>query len=132
MTVIRVGTDILEIRRIASVLERHGDRFVCRILSPPEVLEYSQHSQPVRFLAKRFAAKEAIGKALGTGIGQGVSWQDIQLEHDKLGAPLVKLSNRAREVAKAAYGTNMLISLSDEKEYVLAFACLVSGEIDSL
>ena len=82
---ISIGTDILKVERIDDVLSRLGERFVKRILTEEEQREYRASGQPGRLLAKRFAAKEAIAKALGTGIGRGVSWQDIQIEHDDKG-----------------------------------------------
>ena len=76
---IAVGTDILKVERIDEVVARLGDKFVQRILTESEQTEYRASKQSNRLLAKRFAAKEAIAKALGTGIGRGVSWQDIQV-----------------------------------------------------
>ena len=122
---IGIGTDILEVSRIESVLERQGDRFMERILTPAEREEYRESRQGVRLLAKRFCAKEAVVKALGTGIGRGVSWQDIQVEHDANGAPLVRLQGGAGEVARQRGGTEVKLSLADEREYVVAFAILV-------
>ncbi len=122
---IALGTDILQIARIEAVLERRGDRFVQRILTAEEQLEYKAHTQGKRLLAKRFAAKEAVAKALGTGIGRGVSWQDICVGHDDKGAPLVELSGGAAEVARRLGGTRVLLSLADEKDYVVAFAALI-------
>lgn len=121
---ISVGTDILKIDRIEAVVERQGDKFVKRILTEVEREEYKSSGQPVRLLAKRFAAKEAVAKALGTGIGRGVSWQDIQLVHNAEGAPGVHLSGGALQVAKARGGQQVAISLSDELDYVVAFAVL--------
>ena len=89
--------------------------------------DYQQHSQPRRMLAKRFAIKEAVGKALGTGIGQGVSWQHIEVVHNDIGAPAIELSGRALEVARIRGGQQVMISVSDEKEYVVAFAILLPG-----
>ena len=123
---IALGTDILEIARIEAVLERQGERFVQRILTAEEQLEYEVHAQGKRLLAKRFAAKEAVAKALGTGIGRGVSWQDICIEHDDKGAPLVELSGGAAEVARRLGGSRVLLSLADEKDYVVAFAALIA------
>ena len=122
---IALGTDILEVARIEAVVERQGERFVQRILTPSERAEYAAHSQADRLLAKRFAAKEAVAKALGTGIGGGVSWQDIRILHDDKGAPRVELSGAAAEVAASLGGSQMLLSLADEKEYVIAFAALI-------
>jgi holo-[acyl-carrier protein] synthase len=121
---IAVGTDILRVARIDEVLARLGDRFVHRILTLQEQQEYHASKQPGRFLAKRFAAKEAIAKSLGTGIGRGVSWQDIQIEHDVQGAPLVRLSGGARWVADELGGMRVVLSVADEVDYVVAFAVL--------
>lgn len=121
---IAVGTDILQIDRIEEVISRLGDRFVRRILTPSEQLEYADSKQSSRLLAKRFAAKEAIAKSLGTGIGRGVSWQDIQIDHDANGAPIVRLLGGAKRVAHERGGTRVALSLADEMEYVVAFAVL--------
>lgn len=121
---IAIGTDILRIGRIEDVVERLGDRFVARILTPVEQAEYRASAQPSRLLAKRFAAKEAIAKALGTGIGRGVSWQDITIGHDDNGAPQVSLSGGALVVATDRGGTRVELSLADEADYVVAFAVL--------
>jgi len=122
---IGVGTDILRIARVDEVLSRQGDRLVRRILTPQEQDEFYRSKQPTRLLAKRFAAKEAIAKTLGTGIGRGVSWQDIQIEHDESGAPRVQLFGGARQVALDRGGLRVELSLADELEYVVAFAVLV-------
>ena len=123
---IAVGTDIVKVERVDEVVSRLGERFVARILTPEEREEYQQSAQANRLLAKRFAAKEAVAKALGTGIGRGVSWQDIRIDHDANGAPLVKLSGGALQVAERRGGTRVEISLADELEYVVAFAVLDS------
>lgn len=123
---IAVGTDILKVERIEQVVGRLGDKFVQRILTEREQQEYRSSSQPNRLLAKRFAAKEAVAKALGTGIGRGVSWQDIQIDHDANGAPLVNLSGGADRVASSRGGRRIELSLADELDYVVAFAVLAS------
>ncbi|MCZ6829909.1 MAG: holo-ACP synthase [Gammaproteobacteria bacterium] len=111
--------------RIEAVLARQGERFVRRILTPVEQAEYAASARQNRLLATRFAAKEAVVKALGTGIGNGVSWQDITVEHDELGAPLVVLQGGAAARARQLGGTRVLLSLADEKDYIVAFAVLV-------
>lgn len=121
---IAVGTDILEIERLEAVVGRLGDRFAARILTPAEREEYRASKLPLRLLAKRFAAKEAIAKALGTGIGRGVSWQDMAIVHDASGAPAVELSGGAMAAAKSRGGSRVLLSLADERHYVVAFAAL--------
>jgi holo-[acyl-carrier protein] synthase len=122
---IGIGTDILQLRRIEDVLGRQGERFMQRILTPREQAEYAESKQQVHLLAKRFAAKEAVVKALGTGIGNGVSWQDIRVDHDELGAPLVVLGGGAAARAEHLGGSRILLSLADERDYVVAFAVLV-------
>jgi holo-[acyl-carrier protein] synthase len=119
-----IGTDIVQIARIEGVIERQGMRFVQRILTPGELEEYAISRLGARLLAKRFAAKEAIVKALGTGIGHGVGWQDMIIEHDDKGAPLVVLRAGAAERARQLGGSSMLLSLADESDYVVAFAVL--------
>jgi holo-[acyl-carrier protein] synthase len=121
---ISVGTDILRIDRIDGALSRLGDRFIRRILTEQEQEEYHCSKQPARLLAKRFAAKEAVAKSLGTGIGSGVSWQDIQIEHDTNGAPQVLLLGGAKRVALERGGLRVELSLADEVDYVVAFAVL--------
>ncbi len=121
---IAVGTDILKFERVEEVVQRLGDRFVARILTPEEREEYAASARPLNLLAKRFAAKEAVAKALGTGIGRGVSWQDIRILHDEHGAPLVELSGGALEVARDKGGSRVALSLADEVDCVIAFAIL--------
>ena len=121
---IAVGTDIIKFERIDDVLERLGDRFVERILTPREREEYAASSRPGNLLAKRFAAKEAVAKSLGTGIGRGVSWQDIRISHDDNGAPLVTLTGGALDVAREKGGSRVALSLADEVDCVIAFAVL--------
>jgi len=119
-----IGTDIVEIKRIADVVERQGDKFVQRILCEPERQEYQRLNHDIFYLAKRFAAKEAVAKALGTGIGRGVSFRDILIVKNALGAPEVELSGGALQAMKALKGQQMLLSLSDERQYALAYAML--------
>ncbi|MEM6580147.1 MAG: holo-ACP synthase [Pseudomonadota bacterium] len=121
---ISVGTDILQVSRVQGALKRQGERFMERILTPSERKEFRSSALPERLLAKRFAAKEAVAKALGTGIGRGVSWQDIIVQHDKHGAPRVVLSGGALDVAQQRGGGRVELSISDEVEYVVAFAVL--------
>src|SRR5690554_7030228 len=78
--IIGVGTDLVLVSRIQAVLGRQGERFAARILTPAELQRFLAHSQPARYLAKRYAAKEAILKALGTGLAKGMSWQHMRSE----------------------------------------------------
>ncbi len=122
---IAIGTDIVEIKRIADALERQGDKFVQRILTASEIEEYQARGNSVAFLAKRFAAKEAIAKALGTGIGRGISFQQLVTSNNLEGAPEVELQDTAAQRLTEIGGTKVLLSLSDEKNYALAYVAIV-------
>lgn len=122
---IAIGTDIVEIKRIADALERQGDKFVQRILTASEIEEYQARGNSVAFLAKRFAAKEAIAKALGTGIGRGISFQQLVTSNNLEGAPEVELQDTAAQRLMEIGGTKVLLSLSDEKNYALAYVTIV-------
>jgi holo-[acyl-carrier protein] synthase len=116
-----VGTDIVEIARIDALWLRQGMRFSQRLLSADELVELQNHSQPARFLAKRWAAKEAISKALGTGIAQGVGFHDITIGHTDLGQPRVILTGGALGRADRLDIAHWQLSISDEKHYAVAF-----------
>ena len=122
---IAIGTDIVEIQRIASALERQGDKFVQRILTESEIVEYQARGNSVAFLAKRFAAKEAIAKALGTGIGRGISFQHMIVSNNSEGAPQAELQANAAERLKQLGGSQVLLSLSDEKNYARAYVAII-------
>ena len=124
--IVGVGTDIVAISRIAAALERHGERFAARILRPEELALLCRQQRPEAWLAKRFAAKEALAKALDTGIG-AVSWQDFAVLPQPGGAPQVHSHGRARKLFAERGVTGVWISLSDEREQALAFALLSGG-----
>ena len=124
--IVGVGTDIVAISRIAAALERHGERFAARILRPEELALLCRQRRPEAWLAKRFAAKEALAKVLGTGIG-AVSWQDFAILPQPGGAPQIHSHGRARKLFAERGVTGVWISLSDEREQALAFALLSGG-----
>ena len=124
MLITGIGSDIVQIKRIRHVMQRQPERFPQRILTSIEQQELEQSHNKIRFLAKRYAAKEAIAKALGTGFRQGVSWQDMQIEHDALGRPQVLLSGRALAISTATNIKQVLLTISDEQDYVLAFVVM--------
>ncbi len=119
-----IGTDLVSIKRIEDALFRFGDRFLHRILSEEEVAEYAKSAQPARFVAKRFAAKEAFSKAYGTGIGESIGWHDIRVIHDALGKPLIKASPILRDELRAQRVTQIHLSITDEAEQALAFVVI--------
>ena len=119
-----IGADLVNIKRIEEALFRFGDRFLHRILSEEEVAEYAATSQAARFVAKRFAAKEAFSKALGTGIGEIVGWHDVRVSHDELGKPSIQTSTALLGKLRARQITHMHLSITDEAEQALAFVVL--------
>lgn len=119
MAIIGIGTDIVEIARIEDTIRRQP-RFVQRILTPAEQAFFEQHTDAVRYLAKRFAAKEAAAKALQTGIGRGVSWQHMHVDNDGNGAPYLTFSQGALTVFEEKKARSCHLSISDEKHYAVA------------
>lgn len=121
-----IGTDILQLERARAALQRTPG-LAKRVLTPAELESYDNTADSERFFAKRFAAKEAVVKALGTGIGRGVSWQHITISNNELGKPEVMLSGGAQEHAQRQDIATIHISYSDEQDYVIAFAIAESG-----
>ena len=121
-----IGTDIVEVARIEDSLARFGDAFASKILTEAEWLEYSQSKVKARFLAKRFAAKEAAGKALGTGLRAPATMQAIGGAHDDLGKPFLLLSDDLQAWVEARGIRFMHLSISDEKALAVAFVVLES------
>jgi holo-[acyl-carrier protein] synthase len=119
-----IGTDIVEVTRIEHSLTQFGDEFAKRILAPSELESYLNSKIKARFLAKRFAAKEAFSKALGTGIRAPVSFQNIAVSHDELGKPILVLADELQIFVQAKSISNMHISISDEKNLAAAFVVL--------
>ena len=123
--IIGIGVDLCEIARIHDAVRRRGDQFAKRNLATDELTEFNQlnPSMQAGFLAKRFAAKEAIAKALGTGIGRGFSFHDITVSHDELGKPLVIL-NSENMTLRSACGSRIHLSISDERTHTIAFCTI--------
>ncbi|BDH44881.1 holo-[acyl-carrier-protein] synthase [Salmonella enterica subsp. enterica serovar Choleraesuis] len=126
MAILGLGTDIVEIDRIESVVTRSGDRLAQRILSPNEWLQYQQHHQQVRFLAKRFAVKEAASKALGTGIRQGLAFDQFEVSNDELGKPILTLREQALVLAQKMGVKHIHVTLADERRYACATVIIES------
>lgn len=118
-----IGTDIVAVARMAELWQRHGERAMDKILAPEERGDCLASPEPARFLAKRFAAKEAFGKAMGTGIRAPVLLPAIAVVHDELGKPIFRL---APELAKVLgeLGLTTHLSLSDERDHAVAFVVL--------
>ena len=125
MTILGVGMDIVETKRIAESIERFGDRFLNRIFLDGEVAYSRSMKFPHLHLAARFAAKEAISKAFGTGIGRDLGWRDLEIVREPSGAPRVVLHGRAEAFAKARGVQAVHVSLSHTTEYGAASAVIV-------
>ena len=124
--IVGIGVDIAETARIERLAAEFGERFARRILSPHELLEFERRRHNASYLATRFAAKEAVAKALGTGIGKEFGFHSVQVENDEAGKPQLIFLGDAIELISNRNISNALISISDEKHYVVAMVVLES------
>ncbi len=122
MNVIGIGTDIIEVLRIANMIERHGELFLRRVYTNWEIEYCNARKAAVQHFAGRWAAKEAILKALGTGWANGIHWVDMEVRNEPGGEPRVSLGGRAREIAEELGIRNMPISISHCRHYATAYA----------
>lgn len=120
-----IGTDLVHIPRMEALLLKHGDKFAERILSESEFDIFKQSPNQASFLAKRFAAKEATAKALGTGFRDGLSLRHIAVSNNHHGKPELQFFDRATSLANELKVGRSMISLSDENEYAIAFVTLL-------
>lgn len=121
-----IGTDIVRVERMRKSIEKYGEKFARRILTDNELEEYKNVAQQEHFLARRFAAKEATSKAMGTGFSNGLSLKDIGIAHDQHGKPLLEFTGPAKEFLENNAICASHISLADEEEYAVAFVTLVA------
>ena len=124
--IIGIGVDIAEIARVDRLREKFGERFAQRILTADELLEYRRRKNSSNYLASRFAVKEAVAKAFGTGIGKHLGFHSMQIDNNANGKPELRFMPDASELVKHRQVRNALISLSDERHYVVAMALLES------
>jgi holo-[acyl-carrier protein] synthase len=122
--ILGIGIDIIEVGRIEASYAKFGDRFLNRILHPNEISYCLSHRSPGPFLAARFAAKEAISKAFGTGIGAQLGWQDMEVGRKESGEPFVILHQAGQELLRARGGRAVLLSLSHTQIHATAVAIL--------
>jgi len=115
-----IGTDLIEIGRVEKVLKRFGDRFARRILCEPELRRFRAHKQPVAYLAKRFAAKEAFTKALGTGIHAPANWHGVWVVNLKSGKPQLEFSDDLQKLLKQRQIRRSHLTLTDDREIASA------------
>lgn len=128
MKVIGIGTDIIECLRIAQMIERHGELFINRVYTPHEINYCNSRKQATQHFAGRWAAKEAILKALGTGWRKGISWRDIEVRNDTLGKPVVGLRGGAAELVEKFGITEMQVSISHCRSHAMAYALALGTE----
>ncbi len=122
--ILGTGIDIIEVARVVSSVERFGDRFLKRILLPGEIEYCQSYPGPGPHVAARFAAKEAISKAFGTGIGAELGWHDMEIARRESGEPFVKLSEKGRGLLAGRGGNRVHVSLSHTGIYAVAMAIL--------
>lgn len=122
--ILGTGIDIIEVARVKASHERFGDRFLNRILRPAEIAYCVSHRNPAPFLAARFAAKEAISKAFGTGVGKHLGWQDLEVGRKETGEPFVLLLGRGLLLLEQRGGRIVHLSLSHTDNYAAAVAIL--------
>ena len=128
--IVGIGTDIIDIRRIKNTIHRYGEKFKKRCFSNNEIIRSENCFNPTNSYAKRYAAKEACSKALGTGLAKGIFWKDVEVINDKYGKPFIKLHNNAlkriNKITKKDY--KIEVSLSDEKNYAIANVIIFINE----
>jgi holo-[acyl-carrier protein] synthase len=126
--IVGIGTDLCEIARIARALERHGDRFARRVLVEAEFRRYLGHANRAGYVAKRFAAKEALSKALGVGIRAPMNWHNVGVLNRVSGAPYFQMSEAlAAFVARRGVAT-IHVSITDERAIACAFVILEGSD----
>ena len=124
MNIFGIGVDIVDLDRIKKIYSKYGDKFAYKILNENEIKGFNSVKNKSSFLAKRFAAKEAIGKAFGIGILNGFLLKNISIYHDELGKPMARLSSR--KGFDLYLDKEIHISISDEKKFAVANALILS------
>lgn len=124
LVILGTGIDIIEVERVVAAYKRFGERFVARILRPSELAYCLSHKSPGPFLAARFAGKEAVSKAFGTGIGSHLGWQDIEICRKESGEPYVTLHDKAKLLLDSRGGKLVHLSLSHTETHATAMAIL--------
>ncbi len=125
MNVLGIGTDIVECLRIAQMIERHGELFINRVYTDHEIGYCSSRKAATQHYAGRWAAKEAVLKAMGTGWRRGIRWRDIEVRNDGSGKPTLAISGGARDVIEELGVQEVLISISHCRSHATAYALAV-------
>ena len=129
MRIFGIGIDVVEVDRIASAIERHGESFLAKLFTPNERAYCEAQKKSALHYAARFAAKEAVSKALGTGIGGQAGWLDLEITRDSAGAPKLVLLGAAAAFARQKGITEIQISLTHAREYAAANAVAIVGDV---
>ncbi len=132
MNIAGIGTDIVECLRIAQMIERHGELFLTRVYTEREIQYCSSRKAATQHYAGRWAAKEAVLKAMGTGWAKGISWRDIEVRNDEGGRPSIMLDGAAREICEQRGVREMLISISHCRSHATAYALAVSRDDEDI
>jgi holo-[acyl-carrier protein] synthase len=125
MNILGIGTDIVECLRIAQMIERHGELFITRVYTPHEIQYCQNRKAATQHFAGRWAAKEAVLKAVGTGWRRGISWRDVEIRNLAGGRPVVSLRGGLREVVEETGIGQVLISISHCRSHATAYAVAV-------
>ena len=128
MRVFGIGSDIVECLRIAQMIERHGELFICRVYTQHEIEYCRERKAATQHYAGRWAAKEAVLKAMGTGWIRGISWRDVEVRNERGGRPRIALGGGAREVCEKAGITELQISISHCRSHATAYALALCEE----
>ncbi|GMQ80280.1 MAG: holo-ACP synthase [Planctomycetia bacterium] len=131
MNVIGIGTDIVECLRIAQIIERHGDLFINRVYTDHEIEYCRARKAATQHFAGRWAAKEAVLKALGTGWRRGIGWRDVEVRNVPSGRPVVAFRGGARDVVEKSGIREMLVSISHCRSHATACAIAVGEPPDA-
>lgn len=122
--IVGIGIDLVEVERIEKAYEKFGARFLQRVLTPEESTYCLSHQRPGPFIAARFAAKEAVSKAFGTGIGAAIGWHQIEVRHKESGEPYVSLSGKGLDLFAARKANVIHLSISHTNTNAVAVAIL--------
>lgn len=125
--VIGIGVDIVEIARIRGSIDGFSERFLNKMFTPGEIADCQRLKDPAPSFAARFAAKEAVAKAFGAGIGQKMDWADIEIQRAESGAPICRLHGKARQTAAEMGVSQVFVSLSHSEHYAVANVLLAGA-----
>ena len=131
MNIIGIGTDIIECLRIAKMIERHGELFIQRVYTAQEIEYCRSRKMAVQHFAGRWAAKESVLKALGTGWIRGITWRDVEVRNDVGGKPSIVLDGGAEDLCQRAGIEEVQISISHCRSHAIAYALAIGSQLDN-